>query len=660
MLVNFEISWSKFIDILIILFGGWTLYAQIFTYSGLNFSQLVTWSPALLFILPLIVHFVFSNQSQNFLNIQVEPAQQVNSISVLLWIPLISLLCGVITKQLWVVALSTLIYLGWMGAWNRSFLCTGIENKPPFDRSPKDNIILLVAMAFSAILTLIINRPDIDDAYYLNAAITTINNPGFPLLSFDGMHGDSNIPIQQPDHRPQTYMLLIALLANSSNLSPRDIYYVILPPLWAAMVPVCYMVILRYFRVKSVSIALITIMLLLIAWGESHRVFGNFAFVRIFQSKAIFVSLLCPLLVYYALQFMKKHDWKAWLMLLLAQIASVGLSTTAAVVGPLTVLLSLIASAGVAKERTMTALAGTSTFIYCGLILLWVLSERVVNPGVADQAGLLNVYHVIGNGIRGSICLLLFLLLPLIMLLQNHPYRYWMWRYVVLTIIFLFNGFTTDLAGRHVSGVFSWRLFWAVPLPLFLGLCVGLVVDGYRSYSEKDRSVKFFWIGSVISVMVVFLLAGRWSISNTNWVYYNGPGSKVNPFSNEAAEIVLQHADRTDLVLAPEAVASVLTGYEAHPRMLYVRPHYTRHLQWHLGKREAETRLRLGRIADVGCASPSEYDWLIRELRNREVKVVVLLKEKNSANCVDGEIWLTSSGYVKVETSDYQIWISQV
>ena len=649
----------KILDIVIVMLGTWTLFAQYFTYAGYSFDQLAAWSPVLIFIIPLLIWSLAFKQSILEGTAKGAVIRYNQSTQGAIWVPLIGLGVAVLSKQLWLVAVSTIMYLGWISAWKRSFFLNGIENSSSTG-SRFETIVLLTIMAIAAIITLLINRPDIDDAYFLNAAITTLRNPDLPLLSFDGMHGDPHIPIQQPDHRPQTYMLFVSLLATWTKLSPRTIYYVLLPPFWGALVPLAYFVVIKRFCVRSAWLALIVAILILSAWGESHRVFGNFAFVRLFQAKAVFVALLCPLLVHYTLEFMEKPLWRVWCMLLLVQISSVGLSTTAAVVAPLAVFMALFATAGLSRKRLLRAMAGASTLIYSGLILLWVLSERVVNPGIADQAKILNIYHVIGSGARGSITLLLFLLLPFIMLRQKHPYRFWMWRYVFVAVVFIFNGFTTDLAGRLVSGVFSWRLFWAVPLPVFLGVAFGLAAEAYNHHSDKSGKTKTVWIPGLALVLVVFLLAGRWSISPLNHLYFDGPGPKVSPYAREAAEIVLEFTARSDLVLAPEAVASVLTGYENHPRMLYVRPHYTRHLQWHFGKQEVETRLKLGRIADRGCASPSDYDWMIRELQSREVKVVVIFDNKTAARCLDISPWLRNSGYTKMERSVYQIWVKNL
>ena len=646
-------------DVIIVMLGTWTLFAQVFTYAGFSFKQLIAWSPVLLFVLPLMIGSLAFKQPkwEGTAKSKVSRYNQSNYRAI--WVALIGLGLAVLSKQLWLVAVSTIIYLGWISAWNRSFFFNGIENRP--SKGPWfETIVLLAVMTIAAIITLLINRPDIDDAYFLNAAIATLRNPDLPLLSFDGMHGDPNIPIQQSDHRPQTYMLLVSFLATWTDLSPRTLYYVLLPPLWGALVPLSYFVVIKRLCAQSAWLALPIAMLILSAWGESHQVFGNFAFVRLFQAKSIFVALLCPLLVHYTLEFMETPFWRTWCKLLLVQVVSVGMSTTAAVVAPLAVIMALFASSGVAKQRVIPALSGAGTLLYCGLILLWVLSERVVNPGVADQADMLTIYHVIGSGARGSIALLLFLLLPLIMLRQNHPYRFWMWRYVFVAVIFLFNGLTTELAGRLVSGVFSWRLFWAVPLPLFLGVGFGLAAEAFYRQPDKRAKIKTVWIAAIASVLAVFLFAGQWSFSPSNQVFFDGPGPKVNPYTKDAAKIVLQQATRNDLVLAPEAVASVLTGYEDHPRLLYVRPHYTRHLQWYFGEPEVKKRLRLGLLADHGCASPGEYEWLVRELQSREVKVVVLFDNKSVADCVDISSWLKPIGYTKMETSFYQIWIRQL
>ncbi len=650
-------AWSEtLLNSVILALGAWTLFTQVFTFSGLSFDLFVSWAPALLLILPCLIWALALKQPERegAVKGEVHPYNHKNCKAP--WVPVFCLGAAVFSKQLWLVAGLALVYLGWISNWDRSFFVRGTGKRASVD--PRfDSVVLLTVMAMTAGVTLMVNRPDLDDAYFLNEAIATLRHSDLPLLSFDGMHGDPQIPIQQPDHRPQTYMLLISLLSTWTGLSPRTLYYVLLPPFWGALVPLSYFVVIKRFCIRSAWLALPIALLVLCAWGESHLAFGNFAFVRLFQAKAVFVALLCPLLVHYTLAFMEKPFWKTWCRLLLVQIASVGMSTTAAVVAPLAVLMALFASAGVSKKRLIPALAGTATFLYCGLILLWVLSDRHANPGVADQAELLNVYYVIGSGARGTIALLLFLLLPLIMLRQNHPYRFWMWRYVFVAVVLLFNGLTTDWAGRLVSGVFSWRLFWAVPLPLFIGAGFGLAAETIYLHPDSRAKIKTFWITALASVLAVFLFAGRWSLSPSNQVFFDGPGPKVNPYIKEVAEIVLQQTTLNDLVLAPEVVASVLTGYENYPRLLYVRPHYLHHLQWHFGEAEVKKRLGLGQMADAGCASPEDVDWLVQELKDRELKAVVLFNNSAAEDCQDISSWLESNGYTRSETVFYAIWI---
>ena len=55
--------------------------------------------------------------------------------------------------------------------------------------------------------------------------------------------------------------------------------------------------------------------LVLVAAGETHRWYGNFSFVRMWQGKAIFLSVFMPLVYAYALRFAVRPNLRDWTML---------------------------------------------------------------------------------------------------------------------------------------------------------------------------------------------------------------------------------------------------------------------------------------------------------------------------------------------------------
>ena len=53
-------------------------------------------------------------------------------------------------------------------------------------------------------------------------------------------------------------------------------------------------------------------MFVLVAVGETHRWYGNFSFVRMWQGKSIFLSVFMPLVYAYALRFAVRPNLRDW------------------------------------------------------------------------------------------------------------------------------------------------------------------------------------------------------------------------------------------------------------------------------------------------------------------------------------------------------------
>ena len=55
------------------------------------------------------------------------------------------------------------------------------------------------------------------------------------------------------------------------------------------------------------------LIVILVAAGETHRWYGNFAFVRIWQGKAVFLSVALPLIYAYGLRFAVQPTMRGWI-----------------------------------------------------------------------------------------------------------------------------------------------------------------------------------------------------------------------------------------------------------------------------------------------------------------------------------------------------------
>src|SRR3546814_1191369 len=71
-----------------------------------------------------------------------------------------------------------------------------------------------------------------------------------------------------------------------------------------------------------------------LALGEATGAYGNFAFVRLFQGKAILATCMVPAIIGAALDYARHGGARHWLLLLATQIAALGFAASALFVAP--------------------------------------------------------------------------------------------------------------------------------------------------------------------------------------------------------------------------------------------------------------------------------------------------------------------------------------
>lgn len=103
------------------------------------------------------------------------------------------------------------------------------------------------------------------------------------------------------------YEYLNALIAVGFCLDFLSVYYLIMPGISGFMIPIAIFLAIVHFsddERSSIVGTLLTVFVLLLL-GETHRTFGNFSFVRIFQGKSILLSIGVPLFIGFSIKYFK-------------------------------------------------------------------------------------------------------------------------------------------------------------------------------------------------------------------------------------------------------------------------------------------------------------------------------------------------------------------
>ncbi len=513
----------------------------------------------------------------------------------------------------------------------------GRERHGPIDVSarPIDLIALALTAAAGAITALWVVIPNIDDAYYLNAVLFTLEQPELPLLAYDGMHGEPGVPIQQLIHRPQLFEALVSLVTFALGIDPRACFYLVVPALFAAAASLGHWLVLRTWLGRHAWIALPVVLLTLAAWGGGFRSYGQFGYVRMFHGKGVLITFAVPVVLYYGFQYARAPSWRALVSFSLAQCFSAMLSSTGLIVTPVAAAVAVLGAApwtrSSLKYIALGALASAPVIAIGVLVKLELASGgALLNEGVSRT-----LWVPLGGVNKGAAGLLLAFSLPLALTLLRAPQRWWVSKLVAVTLLLVFNPWTGALLGSASARLISWRMFFAVPLPLMVAatvVCGGELLYG-AVRSGRDRWPRMA-LGLVITIsLMLFLRVGHWT-HQRNDGRFDFAAYKLPLTAMEVSAAILEHVEPGSVLLASRSVTTWMTTYPNRPQIVWVRPAYNKNLERYWGAEESWARERLMRMTLGGYSTAAALDPVARQLDERCVDLVVIKGKRNNTPLV--------------------------
>ena len=361
----------------IVAFGMWTALAQCATVAGGTPAQLIPGATVLLAVLVGTTLYRLRKRTPRstssevsapgFLAPENQPAPRRPFVGLyLVGMAILALIAIFLTPEILAAAVA-IIAAGVLAVEARQ----PAIDIPPVS-SPGWERGLVVFAFLVALLAISVHRPDSDDGMYINMATTAADFPDQPLLSFDGSLPDPGVALPEPAYRSHSIEILAGLLARVTGLPAIGILHIGIA-FWAALLAVFAQAELqKILAPRQWLLATIFTILLLLALGETHRSYGNFAVVRIHQGKGILLTAILPLVITYAIHFMRLPSARNWGLLLLAIIAATGISSAALVIAPMATALALVAVWGPSREATQRLLCGLAAALY-PVGLAWVL-----------------------------------------------------------------------------------------------------------------------------------------------------------------------------------------------------------------------------------------------------------------------------------------------
>lgn len=375
-------------------------------------------------------------------------------------------------------------------------------------------VLMLIALVIIAsAISIIFIRPDLDDVNYSSYAVYFLNNSS-NAIDF-GMYDlwlPGSLPKMPQINISNTITLYCAYIAYVFNIQFLHVYHIILPALTGAMIPLGWFLVFAKFSKKGTTAAIASTMIcvFLSLDGDPHRTFGNFAFVRIWQGKAILMSVLFPIFIAFTIDFFRYPSLRNLSKIVALNCSAAGLSITAVFFIPIAGFL--IGSAYLFKNKDFIdkqkikkiVFLYMSSYCYLFIVAGYLMILAYTNSKLFEYVGtngwpdnFLGQFRFVFMNYQFYLFIIFFVLS---LYLSNNENRKFLLFWVFLLGILLLNPIVFPYISKYITTLNTyWRLFYLLPFPFVIGLPVV-----YLKFQESSRK-RFWWISFILLITIAII-----------------------------------------------------------------------------------------------------------------------------------------------------------
>ena len=439
-----------------------------------------------------------------------------------------------------------------------------------------------------AVLSLFTVNTDGDDAYFVSRSVWIGIRGELPFR--DVIFTDQAVDHIAGEAPVASIEALLGALAHLFGVSGASItWYVFLPAVTFGAVWALWRLTRQWAPRRMTWCFLVAVVYLL--WsGTSVVSLGSFHFIRMWQGKAVFVSLLVPLIYVYFTRWAERRDRGALILAVAAGVCAVGLTSTAVFLLPLMVVAVVVPMLATRQVRAGLAVFAAAGYpIAAGLVV--VLSGDTAEVTGAFRPAATAYALVLLTGVMGAVSGIALWVSP------------WLARRGVPALIVAgIAGMTTVLL---VPGVLElirelipadpvlWRIPWIAPVPVLVGLFA---------------AVRFPGGGQRLTAVPALVAAGTLVLSGQPlWSAENGttlaahPSWKANAKDLDLAMTILRANPDGGTILAPRPIMRYVPLLTASEHAVAPNAHYLKNLP--VSGRVKDDRKLLSALAS-GSAGP--------------------------------------------------------
>jgi hypothetical protein len=523
----------------------------------------------------------------------------------------------------------------------------------PAERAHRHEQLGLWALALlAAAVSASLRQPNSDDVVYVNIAATFADHPELTLYAGDPLH-DAGVPLLSA-YSAHSYELLAGALSWLTGIPALHIMHLGFAPAAGAL---CVLALAKLFRLLEPR-RWLWLVAIVVSWyvfdGTNERSVAGHGFLRIFQGKAVLLSVGVPLIAACAIDFALAPSWRSWGLLASAVIAGMGLSSTGLWLALLVGLTGLFVPLTFRRRYWLALGWGLTSLIYPIAFALF-MRQQVISDGRSTAWEIpktLAAAAAEANGLRPELnsfgtprlayaylaCLLLAWPLARSALARRYLVAFSLGGFAVLLNPFLLGLVATNLTG---TAVYS-RVLWYMPFAASFAIMFAIALPASPG---KLRTA----LGAVITIALLGYFYTTYP-KRSNLPLLAAPALKVDPRAYQVSRFVTRalHDDRAR-VLAPTDVALVLPMLQHSPYLVVSKPRFFE---------DGPLRYRLMRTVErKGGALRGRYRYaFLAQLAYYRARAVVIHPDAVPTDGMDGS--LSIGGFRPAGTiAGYVLWI---
>jgi hypothetical protein len=224
-----------------------------------------------------------------------------------------------------------------------------------------------------ALITACLHLPNTDDVLYVNIAVALADNPARTLFTEDTLHGATVIP--HAAYHVHSFELLAGALSLLTRIPPLEILHLGLAVFAGLLTPLAWWRLFRLLDAQRALSMVVVVMLWYVLDGTTPFSLSMHAFARLFQGKAVLVTVGVAAIAAYGIEFGLRPSLPRLLWLVAAQIAGLGLTSTGIWLCPLVAVTAVIAAQPVSWRAWKPVALACASSTYVLAIGVWLVLQ---------------------------------------------------------------------------------------------------------------------------------------------------------------------------------------------------------------------------------------------------------------------------------------------